>query len=195
MLQTAKKTLSKEEIEEKLKEAFDHLTEGRYRIALSSALKLFEAFPNDFRIAICLAWAFLENGDANSAMEYADIAVNLGKAIPQTRLYRGFILMRIGIFEGAIKDLDAVIQSKSEPLSWAHHLKAKALAGSRYYGEALEEFELAIQTDQSRSRALLRLREWYKNAAGVIGTSTKIRLKERKLIDEAEDAFKVQENG
>jgi SpoVK/Ycf46/Vps4 family AAA+-type ATPase len=193
MLQTAKKTLSKEEVEEKLKEAFDHLTEGRYRIALTSAMKLFDVFPNDFRIAICLAWAFLENGDANSAMEYADIAVSLGKAVPQTRLYRGFILMRIGIFEGAIKDLDAVIQSKSEPLSWAHHLKAKALAGSRYYGEALEEFELAIQTDRSRSKALLRLREWYRNAAGVASTATKTRIKERKLIEEAEDAFKVKE--
>ncbi len=194
MLLSARKALSKEEADEQLKEAFEHLTEGRYRIALSTALKLFESFSNDFRIAICLAWAFLENSDANSAMEYADIAVKLGKAIPQTKLYRGFILMRIGIFQGAINDLDSVIANKAEPLSWAHHLKAKALAGMGKYEDALEEFELAIKTDKNQSKALLRLREWYRNAAGVQGAfRTKIKTKEKNLIQQAEDAYKIKE--
>ena len=194
MLLSQIKALSKEEAEDQLKETFAHLTEGRYRIALSSALRLFDSFPNDFRIAICLAWAYLENGDANLAMEYADIAVSVGKSIPQTRLYRGFILMRIGVFEGAINDLDTVIISKSEPLSWAHHLKAKALAGLKKYQIALEEFEYAIKTDKNQSKSLLRLRNWYRNAAGVQDISiSKVRSKERSLIDDAEDAYKVKE--
>ncbi len=192
MLLARQKTITKEEAEEKLKEAFDHLTEGRYRIALTTAQRVFDAFPNDFRIAICLAWAYLENGDANNAMEYADVAVSLGKAIPQTRLYRGFILMRIGVFDGAINDLDAVIDSKSEPLSWAHHLKAKALAGAGKYLDALEEFELAIITDKAKSKALLRLRRWYRTAAGIVETPL-TKGKERSLIVQAEEAFKVKE--
>ncbi len=194
MLKAANKTMTAEEVDELLKEAFDHLTEGRYRIALTRALAAFEQRPNDFRIAICLAWAYLENGDADLALEYADLAVNIGKEIPQTKLYRGFILMRLGIFDGAITDLESVIKSKSEPLSWAHHLKAKAHAGRAEYQEAYEEFELAIKADKGANKLFPKLREWYKNAAGQ-GTTflSKLKKPEKPLIEEAEEAFKMKE--
>ncbi|MCK6615713.1 MAG: hypothetical protein L6Q47_15875, partial [Ignavibacteriaceae bacterium] len=144
-MQDRTRMLTSEETEELLKESFEHLTEGRFRIALQTAQRVFDARPGDFRAAICLAWAHLENNEPNLALENADIAVNLGGEYPQTRLYRGFILMRIGIFQGAIADLDVVIAKGAQPLAWAHHLKAKALAGMGKYPEALEEFELAIK--------------------------------------------------
>lgn len=196
------KSLTNEEAEELLKESFDHLTEGRYRIALQTAQKVFDARPNDFRAAICVAWAHLENNDPMNALENADIAVNLGGEYPQTRLYRGFILMRIGIFDGAIADLDIVIGKRAQPLAWAHHLKAKALAGKGKYKEALAEFESAIQEDKGTNKFYPKLKEWFSNAAGKtapVKTTflNKLVKKEAEtttqLLDEAEEAFKMKE--
>lgn len=196
------KSLTNEEAEELLKESFDHLTEGRYRIALQTAQKVFDARPNDFRAAICVAWAHLENNDPMNALENADIAVNLGGEYPQTRLYRGFILMRIGIFGGAIADLDIVIDKKAQPLAWAHHLKAKALAGLGKYKEALSEFELAVYEDKGTNKFYPKLKEWFSNAAGKSAPAkttflNKLVKKEPEtntlLLDEAEEAFKMKE--
>lgn len=196
-MQQQVKSYTNEELEDLLKEALDHLTEGRYRIAHQSAQIVFDARPNDFRAAICLAWASLENGEPNSALEYADIAVKLGNELPQTRLYRGFILMRLGIYEGAIKDLDAVIKSGAQPLAWAYHLKAKSLAGLGKYSEALREFDLAIQADRGANKIFPKLREWYRNASGQTQNSFLTRLKEKdkptRLLEEAEEAFKAKE--
>ncbi len=196
-MQQEVRTLTNEELEELLRDALNHLTEGRYRIALQSAQTVFDAKPHDFRAAICLAWASLENGEPNNALEFADIAVKLGNEVPQTRLYRGFILMRMGIFEGAIRDLDSVIKSGSEPLAWAYHLKAKALAGLEKYSEALKEFDLAIQADKGANKLFPKLREWYKKATGQTQNTflTKLKSKDNptQLIDEAEDAFKAKE--
>lgn len=205
-MQDRTRTLTSEETEELLKESFEHLTEGRFRIALQTAQRVFDGRPGDFRAAICLAWAHLENNEPNLALENADIAVNLGSEYPQTRLYRGFILMRIGIFQGAIADLDVVISKGAQPLAWAHHLKAKALAGMGKYPEALEEFELAMKEDKGNNKFFPRLKEWFKNAAN--GGSVvqpqrttflnKLVKKESEtpnthLLDEAEDAFKMKE--
>lgn len=192
MLNT-QKALSNEELDEKLKDAFDHLTEGRYRMALSNAQQVFKVRQTDFRVAICLAWAYLENGDPNLALEYADLAVKLSKEMPQTKLYRGFILMRMGIFDGAITDLDTVIRTKTEPLSWAHHLKAKALAGLGRYEDALEEFDLAIKADRGANKLFPKLREWYRNAAGIQGSFLNKLKSKKTFAEEAEDAFKAKE--
>ncbi|MCE1187782.1 MAG: AAA family ATPase [Ignavibacteria bacterium] len=193
MLRTQQQVLTNEELDEKLKDAFDHLTEGRYRIALTNAQKVFEFRPNDFRVAICLAWAYLENNEPDLALEYADLAVKLGKEMPTTKLYRGFILMRMGIFDGAIADLDVVIKTKTEPLSWAHHLKAKALAGQEKYADALEEFELAIRADRGATKIFPRLREWYRNAAGQSGSFLTKLVNKKTYVEEAEDAYKSKE--
>ncbi|NUN08111.1 MAG: AAA family ATPase [Ignavibacteriaceae bacterium] len=191
------KTYSNEDLEELLREALDHLTEGRHRVALQTAQTVFDARPGDFRSAICLAWASLENGEPNNALEYADIAVKLGNELPQTRLYRGFILMRLGIFDGAIKDLDSVIRSGAQPLAWAYHLKAKSLAGLGNYPEALKEFDLAIKADGGANKLFPKLREWYRNASGQTQNSFLTKLKEKekpsRLLEEAEEAFKAKE--
>lgn len=182
--------IPKEELDEMLKEAFNHLNQGRHRLALNLAQKVFEHRSNDFRVAICLAWSFLENSEPSAALEYADLAVKLSNDSPQTKIYRGFVLMRMGIFLGAIQDLDAVIASGKGPISWSHHLKAKALAGIGKFREAYDEFELAIKTDTSGNKEFPKLREWYKKAAGLISTQdTKI----DNLISQAESAFKAKE--
>lgn len=190
----AEKSLNKEEFNQKLAEAFDHLRQGRHRLALTSAKKLYEANHNDFRAALCLAWAYLENGNAASALEYSDLSVRLGKGRIQTRIYRGFILMRLGIFEGAITDIDFVLSANKESISWAHHLKAKCLAGLQKYSEALEEFEKAIETDDGSNPNLQKLRGWFRTAAGFKSTFiTKLVSKEQSLLEEGNEAYKLKE--
>ncbi len=183
-------SIPKEELDEMLKEAFNHLNHGRHRLALNLAQKVFEHRQNDFRVAICLAWSFLENSEPSAALEYADLAVKLSNDSPQTKIYRGFVLMRMGIFLGAIQDLEAVITSDKGPISWAHHLKAKALAGIGKFREAYDEFESAIRTDKSGNKEFPKLRDWYKKAAEI--TSVKDTRVED-LISEAESAFKAKE--
>jgi Flp pilus assembly protein TadD len=90
-------------------EAYDHLWNGRFRMALAAADKLYQLRPNDSEAAICLAWAYLENGHPSKAMEYANLAVELQGNLSKPRFFRAYILTRMSIFEGAIADIDKTI--------------------------------------------------------------------------------------
>ncbi len=101
--------MNNEEFNDVLNEAYEHLWQGRYRMALSSAKKVYEQNQFNSQAVICLAWAYLENGNTSQAFELANFAVELCDNGIESRLYRGFILMRLGIFEGALTDLDWAI--------------------------------------------------------------------------------------
>jgi SpoVK/Ycf46/Vps4 family AAA+-type ATPase/tetratricopeptide (TPR) repeat protein len=182
------------ELEAMLDEAFDNLNNGRERVALSLAEKVYENLNEDSHAICCLAWAHLENGNPTQAMEYSDLAVKIDEEATEPRLYRGFILMRMGIFDGALQDLNYVIGKADQSLAQAHHLKASCLAGASRYDEALAEFENAIISDNGQSKHYLKLREWFRKTAG-IKTSflKKLKGKDKPLIDEAEEAFKARE--
>jgi len=183
-----------QEFEELLNESFDHLREGRYRLALGTSTRLFKTSPGDYRAAIALAWAYLENGYPTEALEYADISVKLGSEYFIPHLYRGFILMRLGIYEGALTDLDFAIENKCESLDWAYHLKARSLAGTGKYYEALEAFELSVKIGRSNDPNFAKIKEWFRNAAGIkTGFLSKFRSKNTGLIIEAEEAFNLRE--
>ncbi len=77
-----------EELEELLKEAFEHLEQGRYRMALTSAKRIYEEDPENYKAAICLAWAEMENGNPSEALELADLAVKLSPDKIIARTYR-----------------------------------------------------------------------------------------------------------
>jgi len=49
------------------------------------------------------AWAQLENNNPLQALELADYAVKLYPDETETRLYRGYLLMRMGIYEWCYK--------------------------------------------------------------------------------------------
>ena len=72
-----------------LEEAYEHLRQGRYRMALTSAKKVHEDNPDDFNAVSCLAWAYLENGEPAEALEMANYAVEIGGEDVNPRLYRG----------------------------------------------------------------------------------------------------------
>jgi SpoVK/Ycf46/Vps4 family AAA+-type ATPase/tetratricopeptide (TPR) repeat protein len=185
--------LNDEELNELLTEAFEHLRQGRHRMALTAAKKVNETAPADHRTAACLAWAYLENGNTAQALELANYAVELSQEV-EPRLYRGFILMRLGIFEGALRDLDYAIEKKPKLLSWAFINKARALAGCERYFEALEEIEHAIDLNEKKDDNLLKLRKWYRRAAGIkIGLFGDTFKSEKELLEDGEEALKQQE--
>ncbi|MDP3831355.1 MAG: hypothetical protein Q8Q47_08800, partial [Ignavibacteriaceae bacterium] len=64
-------TRSQLELEAMLDEAFDNLNNGRERVALSLAEKVYENMNEDSHAICCLAWAHLENGNPTQAMEYS----------------------------------------------------------------------------------------------------------------------------
>lgn len=186
-----------DEFEELLKEAFEHLEQGRFRMALTSAQKVYELSPNDYRAVVCLAWAFLENGNSSSALEYADLACQLEEEKAFPHLYRGYILLRLGIYEGAIQDLNYVIFKEEFSVEKALHFKAQCLAGLGKYSDALEAFESSVFANQNPlDEDLQKLRLWYRAAAGQKSTFlTKLlnKEKEKDYLQEAHEAYKLKE--
>jgi SpoVK/Ycf46/Vps4 family AAA+-type ATPase len=133
--------LIQEDYNELLSETFEHLNKGRYRMALITAKKAYDTGPKEFKSICFYAWSQLENGNPHKALELANYAIRIYPNEPEARLYRGYLLMRMSIFEEAINDLNFVIANKSEKLIWAFCIKARALAGLGKYNEAMEEIE------------------------------------------------------
>ena len=144
--------MAQEDYNELLAESFDHLNKGRNRMALITAKKVYDFKPEDFRSICCYAWANLENGNPHLALELANYAVQIHPDEIDARLYRGYLLMRMSIFEGAVSDLDYAISNKTDMIIWAYCNKARALAGLGKYFEALEEIENAISLNGSESK-------------------------------------------
>jgi SpoVK/Ycf46/Vps4 family AAA+-type ATPase/tetratricopeptide (TPR) repeat protein len=186
--------LHQEDIEELLNEAYGHLQSGRYRMALTAAKNAYEIKPDDFRILNCLAWATLENGNPAQALEYANLAVKISKDDIDARLYRGFLLMRMSIFEGAISDLDYAIEHNTSSLSWAYLNKARSLAGLGRYFEGLEEVEKAIHADDGENLKLIVVRNWFRKTLGYEQSFfSELFQKKKTLLEDAEEALKQRE--
>ena len=128
--------LTPEQYSQLKKETYEHLYSGRRKLALENAKVMFRNRPDDSEAAICLAWALLENGDPTDAMEFANLAVELDDS-PQTKLFRGFILSRMSIFEGALADLEEALTQHKEIYVWSLFNKVRALAGMQQFDKAI----------------------------------------------------------
>ncbi len=127
--------LSQDEYNQLKKETFQHLREGRKKLALQNSKKLFRTKPDDPDAAICLAWALLENEQPSESLEYANLAVELEDS-SRTRFYRGFILSRMSIFEGALADIETSLKEQRQIFKHALFNKARTLAGLKKFEEA-----------------------------------------------------------
>lgn len=175
-------------------EAFDHLWNGRFRLALPIAEKVFQIRPDDSDAAICLAWAQLENGNPAKAMEYSNLAVELKGDSVKARIYRAYLLSRMSIFEGAVADLDQSIDKQKEMLAWSYLNKARSLAGLQRYNEANQTLDLAVIIDEGKHKNWKDLHAWIEKAKS-ISLSKKI-ISEKGLdvvIEEANEALKAKE--
>ncbi|MGK9475959.1 AAA family ATPase [Melioribacter sp. OK-6-Me] len=118
-------------------EIYEHLWNGRYRLALTAAEKLYSLRPNDPEAIISLAWAYLENGNPTKALEYANLAVELDSDSSRIRFHRAYLLSRMCIYEGALADINKSIENEVNLLKWTLITKIRALAGLKKYREAL----------------------------------------------------------
>jgi len=188
---------STDEFEELLKEVFEHLEQSRFRMALTTAQKVYELKPDDYRTVVCLAWAFLENGNSSAALEYADLACQIEEEKAFPHLYRGYILLRLGIYEGAMQDLNYVIFKEEISVEKAFHYKAQCLAGLGRYTEALDAFESSVlASHHPLDEDLQKLRLWYREPTGQKSTFLSKLLnkeKEKNYLNHAVEAFKMKE--
>ncbi len=176
-----------------LNEAFDHLWNGRFRLALPIAEKLINVRPNDGKAAICYAWALLENGDPVGAMEFANTAVELKQDSLISNLYRGYILMRMSIFEGAISDLEIAKKEHLKYFVWSLENKAKAYAGLGQFEEALEQISLALNLDQTKNPTLPKRYKLYVQALRIANGDKIDNKKAEEIVTKCADAFKYKE--
>ena len=156
--------MTNEELNTLQEEAYDHLWNGRYRMALDAARKVYDDRPDDSEAAICFAWALLENGNPVKAMEYANLAVELKGDSAKAHLYRGYLLMRMSIFEGATADFDFAIHQQKESLAWAYLNKARTQAGMEKFTEAEKTLELAVIIDNGKNPKWKEAASFYRAA-------------------------------
>ena len=143
-------------------EVLDHLWNGRFRLALTSAEKLYKAHPEESEAIVLYAWALLENGFPVKAMDFANLAVDLKGNSFMARLYRGYILMRMSIFEGALADIDKTLDKQKELLAWTYLTKARSLAGMKRFDEAAKTFDLALLIDNKKNPSWEESKIFYK---------------------------------
>ncbi len=185
---------SEQDINKLQQEAFDHLWNGRFRIALPIAEKIFLNRPDDSDAAICYAWALLENGNPIKALELANLAVELKGDSVKARVYRAYLLSRMSIFEGAIADLDYSIEKQKDTLAWSYLNKARSLAGLQKYDEANHLLDLAIIIDNNNHKNWKELRFFLEKANEIKSLNLKEKKEEiNSLIELSNHAIKSKE--
>lgn len=156
--------MTNEELNNLQTEAYEHLWNGRHRLALSAAEKVYEYRPDDSDSAICLAWAFLENGHPSKAIEYANLAVELKGDSAKTRFFRSYLLTRMGIYEGAIADIEKTMPKEKNLLSWTYLTQTRAYAGLKKFDEADKTLELGILIEGGANSSFNRTGKWLRKA-------------------------------
>ncbi len=158
-------------------EVAEHLWKGRYRMALPLAKKLFELRNDNSEAAISYAWALLENGDPNNASKLTQLSEELGNDTLTSKMYRGYLQMRLSSFEGAIYDFNMTEGKQKELLTWTYLNKAKSLASIGETEKALNVFDLAIMIDNGANPEWNKIRKF-------ISTSDKIKKNNNSVLNE-----------
>lgn len=132
-----------------LDETYDHLWNGRSRLALTNAKKLFKSNYENSEVSIILAWALLENGYPIKALEYADLSLQLNGSSTKSRMIRAQILQQLNILEGATDDFDFSIKNQKRFLSRSYIQNAKTEASKEQLLKAIKLVEKAILVDSN----------------------------------------------
>ncbi|MFA7228570.1 MAG: CDC27 family protein, partial [Melioribacteraceae bacterium] len=175
-------------------EAYDHLWNGRFRLALNISEKVYQSRPDDSEAAICYAWALLENGNPIKAMDYANLSVELKGDSIKARVYRAYLLYRMSIFEGALADTDQSIDKQKEILAWTYLNRARAFAGLQKFEEANNSLELALIIDNGRNPQWKELRKLINQANQIHTNKTPGSSNSNvQILDDASKAIKAKE--
>ncbi len=172
----------------------EHLKEGRARIALNTARKLYKEKEEDGEAAILLAWAYIENGLPVKAMDYANLALELEGDDIKIHLIRGYVLMRMSIFEGALADLDKTIDEQKDLLAWTYMSKARSYAGMNRFTEAKKALDLSLMMDYGKHPDWKKNKLYFVQAEKISKKQIHITVENiEKVIKEAEEAIKDKE--
>lgn len=186
--------MTNEELNNLQAEAYEHLWNGRYRLALSIAEKVYQHRPDDSEAAICLAWAYLENGNPSKALEYANLAVELKGESSRTRFFRAYLLSRLSIFEGAIADIEKSLNKEKELLSWTYLTLVHSFAGLRKFDDALNTLKIGCLIDQSKNKSWDKLKGYIHKAKIYFTDDNKLSAaKIKELLNDAQEALKDKE--
>ncbi len=186
--------MTNEELNNLQAEAYEHLWNGRYRLALSTAEKVYQLRPDDSEAAICLAWAYLENGNPSKALEYANLAVELKGESSRTRFFRAYLLSRLSIFEGAIADIEKSLNKERDLLSWTYLTLARSFAGLKKFDDALETLKIGYLIDEDKNKSWNVLKEYIHKAKIYFSNDNKLSpVKIKELLNDAKEALKDKE--
>lgn len=177
-----------------LNKTFELLKQGNISEGSVAAQKCYDEMPDNPTAVSIMAWALLENDRPIEALDLVDYAVKIGGPELAPRLYRGYLLLRMGIFDGALNDLNWVTKRKVENLGWAYLNIGRVYAGLGQYSEANQFLEKAIEVYGGSDTQSMKLRDWCRKATGqsdgFFGESIS---DDMLLLDEAEESIKFKE--
>ncbi|MDH7604792.1 MAG: AAA family ATPase, partial [Melioribacter sp.] len=186
--------MTNEELNNLQAEAYEHLWNGRYRLALSTAEKVYQFRPDDSEAAICLAWAYLENGNPSKALEYANLAVELKGESSRTRFFRAYLLSRLSIFEGAIADIEKSLNKERELLSWTYLTLVRSFAGLKKFDDALNTLKIGYLIDEGKNKSWDKLKAYIHKAKTYFNDNNMLSpSKIKELLNDAYEALKDKE--
>lgn len=142
-----------------LDETYNHLWNGRSRLALTNAKKLFKHQPNNGESAIILAWALLENGYPIKALEYADLSLQLNGSSTKSKMVRAQILLRLNILDGATDDFLVSIKNQKIFLGNSYLQYARLEASKGDLLKALSLVEKALITNSELGEEIKNAKE------------------------------------
>ncbi len=175
-------------------ETYNHLWNGRSRLALSNAKKIFKSHPNNSEAAVILAWALLESGYPIKALEYADLSLQLNGSSTKSKMVRAKILLRLNIIDGAADDFNFSIKSQKRFLGNSYMQYARLDANKGKYLEALKLIEHAMFIDSSLREEADDIKELLHLAYQVKTEKKKISEKNlQKYFDSATSALKSKD--
>lgn len=152
--------MNQSELNQLQQEVSEHLWKGRYRMALPLAKKLFDGRNDNSEAAISYAWALLENGDPNNAAKLMQLSKQLANDTLTSKMYRGYLKMRLSNFESAIYDFNMTEGKQKELLAWTYLNKAKSLASIGETAKALNVYDLAIMIDNNANPEWKKIRKF-----------------------------------
>jgi SpoVK/Ycf46/Vps4 family AAA+-type ATPase len=183
--------LNSQEYEELLEESCGHLKEGRYRMALKSAQKAYEANPDDDRAIRCYALSKLENGFPEEAADLADTAVENSSLENENRFCRAYILYRMDLYDNSLADLNYILINNKEHYD-AHLIKARIMTSLKRFKEAEDSVNSALKINKTEEAESIK--EFIRTSSGynqkIFGKSVS---RKDLLLKSAEEAFHKKE--
>jgi len=127
-----------------LKEAERLLRTKNFPEALTTAEKAFRLDKENEVAMIILALALLENDRPKEALNMANKSFEVSNDSGYVQVKRAYILMRLGIYDGALSDIKSAEGNLRDSLAESYFRKAQIFASTQKFSEAEQSLTKAI---------------------------------------------------